>query len=189
MLMSRCAEHLPAIMISLLLQGDSGFMVVRQGQTIFRSEPQEHFFDCPYQFAASPEFSPNTDHVDSAAVVELELQPGDIIVAGTDGLWDNLPEVEVLTLLPSSTEQVHQVGHQVTTASNEEGAFVSDVLLMTSCSVPHLALLQEPLKPARHLPRGQYSIAGRDMNWCSPDIAGALYPRLLPDRPVLIREL
>lgn len=84
-------------------------MVVRQGQTIFRSEPQEHFFDCPYQFAASPEFAPNTDHVDSAAVVEVELQAGDIIVAGTDGLWDNLPEEEVLTLLPSTSDQVHEV--------------------------------------------------------------------------------
>ncbi|KAK9797372.1 hypothetical protein WJX73_006528 [Symbiochloris irregularis] len=98
--------------------GDSGFMVVRRGQTIFRSEPQEHFFDCPYQFAASPEFAPNTDHVDSAAVVEVELQAGDIIVAGTDGLWDNLPEAEVLTFLPTTSDQVQEAAQRMAEAAS-----------------------------------------------------------------------
>lgn len=93
------------------VQGDSGFLLARKGRRIFRSEPLQHFFDCPFQFAASPEFSENTDHVESALVVELEMLPGDVIVAGTDGVWDNLPEQELLALLPSSADGVSQVRH------------------------------------------------------------------------------
>ena len=92
-----------------MLQGDSGFLLARNGDVIFRSEPQEHSFDCPFQFAAAPEFCPNSDHADSAALIELELQPGDVIVAGSDGLWDNLPQEELLPLLPASAAQVDEV--------------------------------------------------------------------------------
>ena len=91
-------------------QGDSGFLLARNGRTLFRSPALQHFFDCPFQFAAAPEFAPQSDHVESASVVELDLMPGDVIVAGTDGMWDNLPEKELLSLLPSSPDYVSQVG-------------------------------------------------------------------------------
>lgn len=97
--------------------GDSGFLLARKGRRIFRSEPLQHFFDCPFQFAASPEFSENTDHVESALVVELEMLPGDVIVAGTDGVWDNLPEQELLALLPSSADGVSQAAEQIAQAA------------------------------------------------------------------------
>ena len=35
-------------------QGDSGFVCVRDGAIIRQSEPLQHFFDCPFQFAAVP---------------------------------------------------------------------------------------------------------------------------------------
>ena len=50
-----------------------------------------------------------TDHASDATVVELEVKPGDVIVAGTDGLWDNLPIDEVLALLPQDADQAEQV--------------------------------------------------------------------------------
>ena len=50
-----------------------------------------------------------TDHAQDASMVELDVQPGDIVVAGSDGLWDNLPLAEILDLLPQSPEQAEQV--------------------------------------------------------------------------------
>ena len=101
-------DRLGSYAVSRLVQGDSGFLLARNKRTVFRSQAQMHYFDCPFQFAAAPEFSPSSDHVESAAVVELDLQPGDIIVAGTDGLWDNLEERELLTLLPDSPERISE---------------------------------------------------------------------------------
>lgn len=65
--------------------------------------------DCPYQFGACPEFTGATDYAEDAASFELPVQPGDILVAGTDGLWDNVPEADVLPLLPDAEEGALQV--------------------------------------------------------------------------------
>lgn len=34
--------------------GDSGFMVVRKGKIILRSEEQQHFFNSPFQLSIPP---------------------------------------------------------------------------------------------------------------------------------------
>ncbi len=49
-------------------QGDSGFLLARGGALVFKSPSLQHFFDCPYQFGACPEYVPFTDYADSAAV-------------------------------------------------------------------------------------------------------------------------
>ena len=43
--------------LRLAVQGDSGFIVVRNGRTVFRTKPEQHFWDCPLQFAAKPEYA------------------------------------------------------------------------------------------------------------------------------------
>ena len=60
--------------------------------------------DCPYQFGACPEFTGASDYAEDAAAFELPVQPGDVIVAGSDGLWDNVPEDDLLPLLPEAEE-------------------------------------------------------------------------------------
>ncbi len=55
------------------MQGDSGFVCVRDG-TIFRqSEPLQHFFDCPFQFAAVPEHTNATDYAEVSGPPTLTL--------------------------------------------------------------------------------------------------------------------
>lgn len=63
-------------------QGDSGFIVVRNGQVVLRSSPKQHFFDCPLQFGAYPEHVDDTDTADDAELYTLPVMPGDIIIAG-----------------------------------------------------------------------------------------------------------
>ena len=97
---------------SAWLQGDSGFMLVRERKVLYRSPVLQHFFDCPLQFGAVPDFSESTDSAEDAAVAELQVQPGDVLLAGSDGLWDNCYDTELLQLLPEHPDAAQQVSLQ-----------------------------------------------------------------------------
>ena len=88
--------------------GDSGFLVVRDGTVVMRSEFQEHFFDCPFQLA-SLRFVPETDQATDAAVLSGQVEAGDLIVIGSDGLFDNVP-VEDMMLAVRAVDQDASVG-------------------------------------------------------------------------------
>ncbi|KAL2318686.1 hypothetical protein Fmac_032562 [Flemingia macrophylla] len=75
--------------------GDSGFMVVRDGCTIFRSPVQQHDFNFTYQL----ECGSNGDLPSSGQVFTIPVAPGDVIVAGTDGLFDNLYNNEITAVV------------------------------------------------------------------------------------------
>ena len=62
--------------------GDSGFLVIRKGKVLTKSRPLQHYFDCPLQFGAFPEYVEATDTADMADLYTVYLCPGDIIVAG-----------------------------------------------------------------------------------------------------------
>merc|ERR1719320_1497663 len=69
--------------------GDSRLVVFREREgvfsEIFSSVVQQHYFNCPYQFASDGGDSP-----DKADVWQMEVQKNDLIVSSTDGMWDNL---------------------------------------------------------------------------------------------------
>lgn len=88
--------------------GDSGFLVIRGGSIVFTSPILQHFFDCPYQFGACPEYAEATDSVKDAEVYEVEVQEGDVVVLATDGLLDNCYPEEIAELAPKSAEQTMQ---------------------------------------------------------------------------------
>ncbi|KAG2545036.1 probable protein phosphatase 2C 80 [Panicum virgatum] len=71
--------------------GDSGFVVVRDGRTVLRSPSQQHDFNFTYQL----ESGGGSDLPSSAQVFHFPVAPGDVIVAGTDGLFDNLYNNEI----------------------------------------------------------------------------------------------
>lgn len=75
--------------------GDSGFVVIRDGCTIFHSPVQQHDFNFTYQLANGNE----GDQPSSGQVFKIEVAVGDVIVAGTDGLFDNLYNNEVTALV------------------------------------------------------------------------------------------
>ncbi|KAK9827359.1 hypothetical protein WJX81_000872 [Elliptochloris bilobata] len=102
--------------------GDSGFLLVRDGRPFFKSPVLQHHFDCPYQFGACPEFTGASDYAEDAAAFELPVQPGDVIVVGTDGLWDNVPEQDVLPLLPDAGEGALQSAGAIAALAAQRGA-------------------------------------------------------------------
>ncbi|KAJ6722558.1 PROTEIN PHOSPHATASE [Salix koriyanagi] len=75
--------------------GDSGFIVVRDGCTVFQSPVQQHGFNFTYQL----ENGNNGDLPSSGQVFTIPVAPGDVIVAGTDGLFDNLYNNEITAVV------------------------------------------------------------------------------------------
>lgn len=78
--------------------GDSGFMLVRNGRIIFKSPVQQHQFNIPFQLESGGSDSPT-----AAEVFSLQVAAGDVVVAGTDGLFDNLFDNELMGVVVHST--------------------------------------------------------------------------------------
>uniref|UniRef100_A0A0D9VIN3 Protein phosphatase n=1 Tax=Leersia perrieri TaxID=77586 RepID=A0A0D9VIN3_9ORYZ len=70
--------------------GDSAFAVVRDGVIVHRSETQNYFFNCPFQLCVTDGTS-----VTDAARGCVEVEEGDVVVVGTDGLFDNVFDREL----------------------------------------------------------------------------------------------
>ncbi|KAG6511543.1 hypothetical protein ZIOFF_029611 [Zingiber officinale] len=75
--------------------GDSGFIIVRDGCTVFKSPVQQHDFNFTYQL----ESSNASDLPSSAQVFTVPVESGDVIVTGTDGLFDNLYNNEITAVV------------------------------------------------------------------------------------------
>ncbi|KAK4355267.1 hypothetical protein RND71_024238 [Anisodus tanguticus] len=71
--------------------GDSGFMLVRNGSAVFKSPSQQHGFNFPYQLDCNNA----GDSPSSAMVFKIVVAPGDVLIAGTDGLFDNLYDKDI----------------------------------------------------------------------------------------------
>ncbi|KXG31802.1 probable protein phosphatase 2C 1 isoform X2 [Sorghum bicolor] len=78
--------------------GDCGLKVIRKGQVMFSISPQEHYFDCPYQISSEAVGQTYQD----ALVCSVNLMEGDIIVSGSDGLFDNIFDQEILSIISES---------------------------------------------------------------------------------------
>ncbi|XP_047329371.1 probable protein phosphatase 2C 55 [Impatiens glandulifera] len=72
--------------------GDSGFMVIRDECAVFKSPAQQHAFNRTYHLAA---IGNGADLPSSAQVFSVPVIPGDVIIAGSDGLFDNLYSNEI----------------------------------------------------------------------------------------------
>lgn len=75
--------------------GDSGFLVVRKGQVVHKSEEQQHYFNTPFQLALPPpghHGSALSDSPQSASQSQFAVQDGDVILLATDGVFDNVPQ-------------------------------------------------------------------------------------------------
>ncbi|RKP17315.1 protein serine/threonine phosphatase 2C [Rozella allomycis CSF55] len=92
--------------------GDSGFLIIRDGTVIFKSKEQQHFFNAPYQFSIYPSnmrVTPGSilNTADDAAVMDGELQHGDIIILASDGLFDNMFQDEIVRYSNSILERIY----------------------------------------------------------------------------------
>jgi protein phosphatase PTC7 len=74
--------------------GDSGFIIIHEGQVIQSHQITIHSFNFPFQLGQG-----SPDQPEDGVVAGIKLKPEDIIVMATDGLWDNLFEEQVAELV------------------------------------------------------------------------------------------
>ncbi|XP_060174998.1 probable protein phosphatase 2C 1 [Lycium barbarum] len=80
--------------------GDCGLRVIRKGQMIFSTFPLEHYFDCPYQLSSEAVTQTYLD----AIVSTVDLQIGDTIIMGSDGLFDNVFDQEIVSVVTTNDD-------------------------------------------------------------------------------------
>jgi len=78
--------------------GDCGLKVIRKGQVMFSTCPQEHYFDCPYQLSSEAIGQTSQD----ALVCTVNVMEDDMIVSGSDGFFDNIFDQEILSVINES---------------------------------------------------------------------------------------
>ncbi|KAL8370242.1 hypothetical protein RB595_000567 [Gaeumannomyces hyphopodioides] len=83
--------------------GDSQVMVVRPstGELVFKTKEQWHWFDCPRQLGTN---SPDTP-AENAVVDVVEIREGDVVLAMSDGVIDNLWPHEIVDKVCESVKR------------------------------------------------------------------------------------
>ncbi|KAL0686998.1 hypothetical protein Bca4012_086675 [Brassica carinata] len=79
--------------------GDSGFMVVRNRTVLQKSSPIFHHFCFPLHITRGD------DVLKLAEVYHVNLEVGDVVITATDGLFDNLYEKEIVSIVCRLLEQ------------------------------------------------------------------------------------
>lgn len=113
--------------------GDSGYLLLRPSQVAYKSNPQTHAFNTPYQLSKlTPRMrAQNAIFGNSAAISEMPkdaditthaLKHGDVMVFATDGVWDNLSPMDTLNIISPLMEKG---GYWV---GKEEGGVNSEAL-------------------------------------------------------------
>ncbi|XP_051153037.1 probable protein phosphatase 2C 26 isoform X2 [Andrographis paniculata] len=105
--------------------GDCGVRIIRKGQIVFATSPQEHYFDCPYQLSSEAVGQTFVD----ATVMTVELMEEDTIVMGTDGLFDNVFDREIVSVVGScrnvldSAKELAKIAHDHSLDSNFDSPY------------------------------------------------------------------
>lgn len=83
--------------------GDSQVMVVRprDQEMLYKTTEQWHWFDCPRQLGTNSPDTPNQN----AVMDVVELEEGDVILAMSDGVIDNLWEHEIVENVTASVRR------------------------------------------------------------------------------------
>lgn len=96
--------------------GDSAFMIIRDSKVVYRSEEQTHFWNCPLQMCVPPKNVADVfqDHPKDASVLPepFELKKGDVIVAATDGLTDNVFDERIAEIVTKHQTTSLHVDHK-----------------------------------------------------------------------------
>lgn len=106
--------------------GDSGYVQIRLNTIHSCSEPQVHSFNTPYQLSIIPEVTRSRvaafgrpylcDMPHDAEINQHKLSHGDVLVIGTDGVWDNLSHSDILEIVSQNMLRAKAWVH---TSSNE----------------------------------------------------------------------
>jgi len=95
--------------------GDSGLLVVRDGEVVHRSSEQQHYFNTPFQLSLPPSEMASdvlSDRPEAADRYEFNVEDGDVILLATDGVFDNVPDallVEQISSIKGCTDDLVKI--------------------------------------------------------------------------------
>jgi len=109
--------------LSALNLGDSGLRVLRNGGVVSASLEQQHIFNMPFQLGTESKDKPK-----HAQRVDCDLKDGDIVVLGTDGLFDNMFDNKISKIVKEiqggkAQDIAKKLAEQAFEISNNERAF------------------------------------------------------------------
>jgi protein phosphatase PTC7 len=85
-------------------------------EIVFKTEDQLHRFNCPFQLGLESSDSP-----ESASISQHAVKVGDLVIAGSDGLWDNLFDSDVRRLADES-DDVTELAFIIATAASRRAS-------------------------------------------------------------------
>ncbi|KAI0139336.1 hypothetical protein GGR57DRAFT_509619 [Xylariaceae sp. FL1272] len=127
--------------------GDSQVMVVRTKtqKMIYKSQEQWHWFDCPRQLGTN---SPDTP-LENAVVDTVELSEGDIVLAMSDGVIDNLWDHEIVENVTKSVQRWEageggSASGDRSTGANGRMTFVAEELVSAAKAIANDPFAESP---------------------------------------------
>ncbi|KDN44724.1 hypothetical protein K437DRAFT_129323 [Tilletiaria anomala UBC 951] len=107
-----------------------------QEDVYFASTPLQYGFNTPYQLAKLPASMTQEGSIANtprdAALWDCKLRDGDIVLAGTDGLWDNVHTAEIVQLMRFIREKHHSAWNarrnSSTLSASPKGAAASSTM-------------------------------------------------------------
>ncbi|KAI4870355.1 hypothetical protein F4820DRAFT_403396 [Hypoxylon rubiginosum] len=122
-------------------------MVIRpkQREMIYKSKEQWHWFDCPRQLGTN---SPDTP-VENAVIDTVELREGDVVLAMSDGVIDNLWGHEIVENVSKSVERWEAGEGGQASGPRKDGAnggmtFVAEELVNTAKQIAQDPFAESP---------------------------------------------
>ena len=95
--------------------GDSTCLVIRGGRIVSKTKEISHFFECPYQLSVDSPDKPR-----DGTKLNIELVRGDLIVMGSDGIFDNLSDTEILEAIEkANTAKLGQIAKRLADRSRK----------------------------------------------------------------------
>ena len=82
--------------------GDCGVFVLRQGREIYRTREQLHSFNFPFQLGMGCRSRP-----EDSDTAFISIEPSDIVIVASDGLFDNLWDVDIFQMIDYELKKVN----------------------------------------------------------------------------------
>ncbi|CAJ1903678.1 unnamed protein product [Cylindrotheca closterium] len=95
--------------------GDSCCMVIRDGMVAAKTREISHYWECPYQLS-----NDSPDRPKDGTKLNVELTAGDIVLMGSDGIFDNVNDDLILDTIVKCPPKAGQIAKQISNVARKQ---------------------------------------------------------------------